>query len=180
MAFNRLAVAMSAALACSAFAHVSLEQPAAAAGSAYKAVLRVGHGCDGSATTGITVTLPEGFRAAKPMPKPGWELAVQSAKLATPYDSHGRSVTHDVVSVRWSAATAQAALPDAHYDEFILRGTLPASAGPLWFKVLQQCEKGQHHWADVPASGTSTQGLASPAVLLQVAPAPAAAHAHAH
>lgn len=70
--------------------------------------------------------------------------------------------------VSWTAASREAALPDAHADEFVLRGKLPETAGPLWFKVLQTCESGRIDWCEVPASGTSTKALKSPAVLLEV------------
>ena len=77
--------------ASAAHAHVTLEQPKAAAGSSYKAVFRIGHGCAGSATHTVNVALPAGFRGAKPMPKPGWTLTVRKAALAQPYESHGRT-----------------------------------------------------------------------------------------
>ena len=159
-------------------AHVTLEQPKAAAGSAYKAVFRIGHGCDGNATHTVNVAVPAGFRGAKPMPKPGWTLSVRKAALAQPYESHGRTVTDDVVEVVWRAASREAWLADAHYDEFTLRGQLPDAAQPLWFKVQQVCERGEWNWAEVPASGTSTRGLKAPAVLLEVTPAQAPGHHH--
>ena len=161
-----------------AWAHVTLEQPKATAGAGYKAALRVGHGCEGSATHTVAVRLPAGFRGAKPMPKPGWALTVERAPLAQPYESHGRTVSEDVVAVTWKATSPQAWLPDAHYDEFVLRGQAPAQPGASWFQVQQLCEKGQWNWSEVPATGTSTRGLKSPAVLLEVLPAQPAAHQH--
>jgi periplasmic copper chaperone A len=159
-------------------AHVTLEQPKAPAGSTYKAVFRIGHGCDGSATHTVRVALPAGFRGAKPMPKAGWTLDVRKAPLAQSYESHGRTVNDDVVEVSWKATPREAWLPDAHYDEFTLRGQLPAAAQPLWFKVQQLCERGEWNWADVPASGTSMRGLKAPAVLLEVTPAETKPHTH--
>lgn len=159
---------LAAALSTAAQAHVTLEQPEAVAGTPYKAVLRVGHGCDGSPTTRITATLPAGFRGAKPMPKAGWTLDVKREKLAKPYDSHGRAVLEDVVEVSWTANSEDAYLQDGWYDEFIVRGSLPQQAGPLWFKVRQSCVKGEWQWADLPADGVSTQGLKAPAVRLML------------
>lgn len=46
--------------------------------------------------------------------------------------------------------------------------TLRTQTGPLWFKVLQQCANGSLDWSKIPASGTSTHGMASPAALLEV------------
>ena len=72
------AAAVAVAVLCvtgSAQAHVVLESKQAPAGSTYKAVLQVGHGCEGSPTKSIRVQIPEGVIAVKPMPKPGWELS---------------------------------------------------------------------------------------------------------
>jgi len=169
------------AAAQAGFAHVVLEDQVALAGSSYKAVLRVGHGCAGAPTSTIRVLLPAGFQGAKPMPKAGWTLSTRSEKLPQPYTSHGKTVSEDVVEITWTAASRDSWLADAWYDEFVLRGTLPASAGPLWFKVLQGCEPGRLDWVEVPAQGTSTKGLKAPAVLLEVIPSGPASHAaHAH
>lgn len=160
-----------AALLCPlAQAHVSLEEPVATAGAGYKAVFRIGHGCEGTATHTVVVHLPAGFRGAKPMPKPGWTVSIQKENLAQPYESHGRRVTEDVVRLTWRANARESWLADAHYDEFVLRGSAPLQTGPAWFRVQQLCEKGEWNWADVPASGVSTKGLKAPAVLLDVVP----------
>ncbi len=161
---------LAACFACGAAnAHIALDQPTAAAGSTYKAVLRVGHGCDGTATTGLAVRIPAGFKGAKPQPKPGWTLAVRREKLAA---------TEEVVEIRWTAASRESALPDSQFDEFALAGRLPEQAGPLWFKVTQTCESGQIDWSQVPAEGTATKGLKQPAVLLEVTPAGHEHHSH--
>lgn len=154
--------------AAAAQAHVTLEEPQALAGAGYKAVLRVGHGCEGTATHTVVVRVPAGFRGAKPMPKAGWVLSIDRAPLAEPYESHGRKISDDVVQITWKATSKESFLADAQYDEFVLRGQAPAKAGPVWFQVRQLCEKGEWHWADIPASGTSTKGLKAPAVLLDV------------
>jgi len=159
-------------------AHVTLEQATAPAGSMHKAVFRIGHGCEGSPTHTVSVTVPGGFRGAKPMPKPGWTLAVRKAPLAQPYESHGRTVTDDVVEVTWKATTRDSWLADAHYDEFTVRGQLPTTAQALWFKVQQLCERGEWNWVEVPSSGTSTHNLKAPAVLLEVTPAAKPGHHH--
>ncbi|NVM79199.1 uncharacterized protein YcnI [Duganella sp. SG902] len=41
-------------------AHVTLDQATAYPGTYQKLAFRVGHGCDGQATTGLTVTPPAG------------------------------------------------------------------------------------------------------------------------
>lgn len=165
------------ASATAARAHITLEQPDAPAGKPYKAVLRVGHGCDGAATRALVVTLPAGLRGTKPAPKPGWTLEVKRAPLAQPYESHGKPVTDEAVEIRWTARTPADELPDAWYDEFVLRATLPAEPGPLWFAVRQVCTQGEWLWAEIPTAANPKPR--APAVRLNVMSAtPAAAHAH--
>lgn len=166
--FKRVTVAVLLSSVCAvSFGHVVLQDPAAAAGSSYRATFRVGHGCDGSSTNAITVTIPAGFNGAQPMPKPGWSLYTRVGTLEQAYESHGTRYTEGVLEIRWQANGSENALPAAFYDEFVVRGT-PSRPGPLWFKVVQGCEKGSNDWVEVPASGSSTKGLKSPAALLEV------------
>ena len=140
-------------LCAAANAHVSLQQGQAEAGSRYQAVLRVGHGCDGAATTALTVRIPAGFTQIEPVARPGWTLSSRAGE------------------VTWTAAE-QAALPDGQRAEFAIAGSLPQRAGPLWFKVRQTCGKASIDWSQLPAQGTDTAGLKTPAVLLQVLSTP--------
>jgi uncharacterized protein YcnI len=164
--------------AASAQAHISLEQPEAAAGSSYRAAFKVGHGCEGGAATKeIAITLPEGLRGAKPMPKPGWTLTTKRRPLKAPYDSHGKPVTDELAEVRWTARSGADVLLDDWYDEFLLRVSLPAEPGELWFKVRQVCTRGEWNWAELPSAATPKPR--APAVRLVVKPAAeAAGHVH--
>ena len=174
-----LAAACLFCLASSSFAHVVLQDGAAAANTSYRATFRVGHGCDAQSTTAMRVTIPAGFNGAQPMPKAGWTLSTKIGPLAAPYESHGKKYTEGVLEITWTANGPDNALPADYYDEFVLRGTTPAKPGPVWFKVLQSCAKGANDWAEVPASGTSTKGLKSPAALLEVLDVQSSdAHAH--
>jgi uncharacterized protein YcnI len=165
-------------LAGTAQAHITLDQPEAQAGSSYRAVFKVGHGCEGGAATkAIVVTLPEGLlRGAKPMPKPGWALTTERRTLKTPYDSHGKPVTDELAEVRWEARSDADALPDDWYDEFVLRAALPAEPGDVWFKVRQVCTQGEWNWAELPSAATPKPR--APAVKLKVMPARSEGHVH--
>ncbi|HEU5435269.1 MAG TPA: YcnI family protein [Telluria sp.] len=127
-------------------AHVSLEQKSAAAGSYQKLTFRVGHGCAGSATTAITIALPEAIGGVKPMPKSGW------------------TVSGSARDVSWRGGP----LPDSQYDEFSLWLKLPDAPGKHAFKVVQQCEQGRAEWSELP-------GVAGkfPAPVLEILPAAA-------
>jgi uncharacterized protein YcnI len=153
-----------------ALAHVTLETGEAAVGSTYKAVLRVPHGCEGKATTAVRVKLPEGFIAAKPMPKTGWELKMVNGKYAKSYELWGEKVTEGVQEVDWSGGN----LPDAYYDEFVLRGTFAgdlAAGETAYFPVVQECEGGAvERWIQIPQAGQSEDDLETPAPGVKLLP----------
>jgi uncharacterized protein YcnI len=156
-----------------AHAHITIAPASAPAGTWQTLVFKVGHGCAGSATTGITVQLPDGV-TAKPMPKPGWTLNLVEARLATPVQSHGKTLTSAVREIAWRGGP----LPDAYYDEFTVQARLPDAPGRYTFKVVQQCEKGRADWVEpVPADGPAPT---FPAPALEVVPASAGEHAGHH
>jgi uncharacterized protein YcnI len=156
-----------------AHAHVTIAPASAPAGAYQTLVFKVGHGCDGSATTGITVQLPEGV-TAKPMPKPGWTISLAEGRLAAPLQQHGKTVATAVREITWRGGP----LPDAYYDEFTVQAKLPDAPGRYVFKVGQQCEKGRVDWADVaPADGPAAK---TPAPVLEVTPAGMAMPMHHH
>lgn len=160
-----LTAAFTLGAAGAAFAHATLETAEAPAGSYYKAVVRIGHGCDGSATRDVRVKVPDGMVSVKPMPKPGWEVSTTVGPLAVPFQSHGKTITEGVTEVRWTGGT----LLDAHYDEFVFRGQLPDKPGEtLYVPVVQICEKGEHRWIEIPASGQSPADLKEPAPTIRL------------
>ena len=79
-----LTIAVLGASASAALAHITLEREETPAESIYKAVLRVPHGCEGSATVKVRVQIPEGVIAVKPMPKAGWQLETVTGKYERP------------------------------------------------------------------------------------------------
>lgn len=163
--FFVLAVAVPACTAAAtlALAHVTLEQNEAPVGSFYKAVLRVPHGCEQSATVKLRVQIPEGVISVKPMVKPGWTLEVKRGAYAKAYSFlHGAKFTEGPKEVIWSGGN----LPDAYYDEFVLTtfiaGELPPGA-TLYFPVVQECEKGANNWVEIPSADKPAEKLGSPA-----------------
>jgi periplasmic copper chaperone A len=143
-------------------AHVTLEKSEASVGASYKATFRVPHGCDGSATTKVRVTIPEGVIAVKPMPKPGWAIESVRGPYAKAYKrSHGPELSEGVREVIWSGN-----LPDAYYDEFILTAFLTddlKADSRLSFPVVQECEKGIARWTEIAGEGQDRQALKMPA-----------------
>ncbi|VCU58647.1 Copper metallochaperone, bacterial analog of Cox17 protein [Tritonibacter mobilis] len=163
-----------ALMAGSALAHATLAEKEAQAGSTTKITLRVPHGCQGEATNKVRLTLPDGFYAAKPMPKAGWELQTQTGPYATAYNNHGREMTEGLREVIWSGGH----LEDGWYDEFTVRGTIGKNIAPgtvLYFPTLQTCANGTADWTDVSGS----HDVANPAPKVTVVAA-AMDHGHGH
>jgi uncharacterized protein YcnI len=155
-------------IAAPAFAHATLEQGTAPAGSTYKAVLRVPHGCEGKPTNVVRVKLPRGYYAVKPMPKPGWTLEKVKGKYDKPFNNHGTEMTEGVTEIVWSGGN----LPDDEYDEFIMRGSLGGDltvGAKLYFLVVQECPEGAaQRWIEIPAEGQDPHDLAKPAPLVTI------------
>jgi uncharacterized protein YcnI len=154
----------------SASAHVTLEVQEARAGSSYKAIFRVPHGCEGAATTKVTIRLPDGFISAKPMPHAGWRIETVKGDYSKPYDYHGTPLTEGLLEVSWSGGN----LPDEHYDEFVVRGTFAADVAPgmIYFPVVQECEGGAaERWIDIPEASKTADDYETPAPGLNILPA---------
>lgn len=171
LTFVRLAaVAASVAVAAPAFAHVTLEQRDAPVGAPYKAVFRVPHGCGPSPTVRLTVRIPEGVIAVKPMVKPGWQIETVRGAYDTSYSYfHGATFSEGVKEVTWSDGK----LPDAFYDEFVLSVFIVGDLAPgrmLYFPVVQTCENGAHKWIEVPAPDKPDVKLNDPAPGVMLTP----------
>lgn len=155
MRFAPKFIAASAILAGAAasFAHVVLQPGPAVAGSTYDAAFKVGHACkDARSTTGLTVRLPRGFVLQDVPARTGWKVDIDRSGTGT---------------VRWTADTPAQALPGDRKGEFLLRGTLPAAPGPLYFAVLQTCDVGSADWAQLP-TGAAAEKLPFPAARLNM------------
>jgi uncharacterized protein YcnI len=134
-----------------AAAHVVIE-PAEVAANAYaRLAFRVGHGCGTAATIAIEVTLPEGVTMARPMPKPGWAIAIETRALPRPISGGHGLVREAPSSIAWRGGP----LPDAHYDEFVMMIRAPDQPGTtLIFPVIQRCEgSAQYAWIEVAEPG---------------------------
>jgi uncharacterized protein YcnI len=153
--FRYIAFGAAGVMLCiaTASAHVTLETQQAPVGASYKAVLRVPHGCDGSATTAIRIRIPDGVINVKPMPKAGWKLDTVSGKYPKIHNLRDGKVSGGVTEIAWSGGK----LADDHYDEFVFASALADDLQPgqaLYFPVVQECEKGVHRWIEIPAAGS--------------------------
>ena len=142
-----------------ALAHVSVDPGEAKAGAYQVLRFRVGHGCGGAATTALRIETPQGLASARPQPKPGWTLTIETE------------------GERVSALVWRGALPADQFDEFAVLAKLPAEPGVLYFPAVQTCGAEESQWTGIPDPGETR--LSHPAPALRVLPAkPAETHQH--
>lgn len=141
----------SYAVSASAQAHVALTSKEVMPGQLWESALIVGHGCEGSPTVRIELTIPPMIGVPQPLPKPGWKVET----LGT--------------TIIWSGGS----LPDGQTGEFAFKSKVAKDAllGAVPVPVVQKCEKGEHRWIDVALAGQDPQTLKSPSPMLTVAQA---------
>jgi len=137
---------LALAIPGAASAHVEMSPAEAPAGRPVELKLEVGHGCDGAATTGLVVQVPEGVADATATATPGWRATTTPTEL------------------RWKGGP----LPDHDSQEFSLRATLGGKKGDVIpFKTIQRCEGGaETAWIQAPGSDGSEAEHPAPSVTL--------------
>lgn len=169
----RATLALAAiAISLPAYAHITFENKEVEAGSTVKFVLRVPHGCAGSATIAVKLALPEELTEAKPQPKPGWTLdttrveALGDGSGEAGHDAHGGHDDGIIKEIAWSGGK----LEDAHYDEFVFRAKVEedVAAAEIFVPVVQECESGVERWIEIPPAGASTDDLKFPAPSIRI------------
>lgn len=146
-----------------ASAHVSVTPSTSAAGSYSVLTFSVAHGCEGSPTTAMTISIPEGINAVSPTRNDFYDVTKQTEQLDPPVvDAAGNELTERVSTVTYTARTP---LPEGFRDTFEVQLQLPEEAvgESLLFPTIQTCEKGETAWTEVPAEGQTEDDLESPA-----------------
>ncbi len=156
-----------------AHAHATLDIKTAQPGP-FRAAVRVPHGCEGSPTIAVRVTIPEGVIGVKPAPKPGWSVATTKGRHARTYDYfHGRTESEGVKEIVWRGGP----LADEHFDEFLFVGFVTDALQPgsaVVVPVVQDCEKGSLAWVETAAPGVDPHSLKAPAPVLRIVTRPGA------
>lgn len=161
----------------SASAHVDATASDSAAGSHSLLTFAVGHGCEGSSTVSVAITLPEELNSVTPTVNPNWTISTTTQKFDTPRQlADGSKISERTKAVIYTAKTPL----DAHQrDTFTLSFKVPDTAGKsLYFPALQSCEKGSTDWKDIPAAGQDEKSLQDPAPSLAVTTAVASTDGH--
>jgi periplasmic copper chaperone A len=153
--------------AAPAGAHVTITPTTTAAGAYTVLTVSVPHGCDGSATTRVSIQMPDEINAVTPTRNPLWEVEKEMEELDPPVtDAHGNEITERVATVTYTTDTP---LPDGYRDSFELSLQLPDAEGTtLVFPAVQTCEEGESAWIQVPEAGESAEELELPAPTVTV------------
>lgn len=160
------ALVVAAPLAASAHVHVTPEE--SAAGATTRLSFTTSHGCDGSPTTALVFTIPEGVDGVTPVLDGAWTLQREIGSDGIP-----TSVTYTAVNPIETGVSATVSL------DVIFASS--ASGTSVAFPVLQKCAVGETDWSEVAAEGQSEDDLAAPAPVVAVGDVAADSdHDHGH
>jgi uncharacterized protein YcnI len=164
------AIVGALAVAAPASAHVTVDPREATQGGYTRVAFRAPTESDTASTTKLEVFLPEAtpIASVSTMPVPGWTVAVERRKPASPVAGEGGQPAEVVSKLTWTA-TAGAAIKPGEFQEF------PVSLGPLpkvdrlVFKALQTYSDGSVvRWIEEPVEGGEEPER--PAPVLRLAP----------
>ena len=162
------AAALVVAAPLAAQAHVTATPDTAAAGGYGTLTFAFSHGCDGSPTTSLEITIPEGLDSVTPTIAPGWDIAVQ------------RDGENGPVSL--VTYTAQEPVADGLRATVVLgvKYSEDTAGETLAFPVNQVCEVGNTDWAEIADAGVDPHSLDAPAPTVTVGEAASDEHGGGH
>lgn len=133
---------LALAVPLSASAHVGASASSTAAGSYSVITFSVPHGCDGSATTAITIDIPDDIVSVTPTVNSNWTIATTRVPLEPAVEDQ----TERTSQVTYTAKADPLAADQR--DTFELSVKLPdGEAGDVVeFPVTQDCVEGQTLW----------------------------------
>jgi uncharacterized protein YcnI len=144
-----------------AHGHAVVNETNLPAGTLQFITIRITHACSGSPTTSLRVLIPDDVTRVTAGYIPGWTVERRMRKLDKPYQAEGGvTVTDTVAELIWKGGPP---VPDGLFAEFKLRAMLPATPGrTLYFKTIQNCQKGEIRWIEVPKSGEADFNFSDP------------------
>ncbi|RKP13366.1 hypothetical protein BJ684DRAFT_20143 [Piptocephalis cylindrospora] len=164
---SSIAILGLALLASTAQAHVTANPPKLPADSYGSTAFRIGHGCSGSPTVGLTIQIPEGVTSAKGRQLAGWTVSTTSRAVD--------ATTNVTTAVTWTAqqdstnATAPLGLVEGVYQDFDLYFKTPAlsdATKTIYFPTTQICANMSQPWTDIPVAGQPEPAHPAPALNL--------------
>ena len=146
------AIAVLAAPAATAQAHVTVQPSEAPAGGFARLDVRVPSEEPTTPTTKVEVQMPAGFADASYEPVPGWRATVAKHKLAKPIKADDGDLLTEELSTITFTATGKGILPGQFQDFGLSLGLPDKPAGTkLTFKALQTYAGGRVvRWIGAP------------------------------
>lgn len=146
-------IVLAALAPASVLGHASCNPSVAAPNSYFKTDIRIGHGCDGSTVTGVTVVIPDGVTSVKPRSVAGWQVNMTTRPLEPPVVSHGKTINTTIDTISWSGGN----LLDTFFEDFGVSMKLPNKddGSILYFNVTQTCVNGSISWDQIPQAGSN-------------------------
>lgn len=138
-----------------ASAHVEIDPQQAPAGATTPVTFSFAHGCDGSPTRSLTITVPKGVGNVTPVVSGGW--SIHRTLGANDVPTSVTFTTDTPIEQGLSASVSMNVLFDS-----AAQGTRVA------FPVTQTCVTGATQWTQVPAAGQDAESLEHPAPAVQV------------
>ena len=162
------AAALVVAAPLAAQAHVTATPDSANAGGYGTLTFAFSHGCDGSPTKSLAITIPEGLDSVTPTIAAGWDIAVE------------RDGENGPVSL--VTYTAQQPVADGLRAALVLGVKYSESAAgeTLAFPVDQVCQVGNSTWAEIADAGVDPHSLDAPAPTVTVGEAASDEHGSDH
>jgi len=158
-----------AALAGTAFAHISITPDSATQGSAVELTFRVPDEEATAATVKVQIRIPTDHPIAQLLvkPVPGWQATVQTVTLAEPVTTDDGSFSMAVSEVTWSGGKI---LPGQFQDFSVSADPLPFRVSQLTFKAIQTYSNGDVvRWIDLPQPGQPAPDHLAPVLTLAAA-----------
>lgn len=141
-------------------AHVTAIPDSAPVSAHFIAHFTVPHGCAGSPTIAVRITLPTGLSDVKPERKPGWKITIKRFKFSGP----GPEAQGPPEEIEWRGGP----LPDDEFETFDILMMLPPRPGILYFPTVQSCKQGENRWLAIPTEGERWRDVKDPAPFLRV------------
>ena len=137
-------------------AHVTISPNSATSGGDVRIAFRVPTESDTASTVKLEVAIPtdKPIPVVATMPMPGWTVATEKTKLATPVKTDdGDTITEAISRITWTASPA-AGIKPGQFQEFPVSLESLPSSGRLVFKVLQTYSDGTVvRWIDEAGEG---------------------------
>lgn len=131
--------------ASAAGAHVEAEASTVSPDGAAVIDFSFHHGCDGQATTGLRIQIPEGVTDVVPQAVEGW------------------TVNSTPTEFGWSGGS----VPDGDEATFTATMAVAGEAGTvIWFPTVQQCPTAEEAWIEIQEPGAVEPEMVAPSITL--------------